>query len=152
MSFHFLKNHCLTAIFAIGALSTPALAEGNSVWRYQDIQLTMEVQGDSRDFVVLSIPPNSAKRLGIAQGATFWQGRRSGNELIGEAIVYHPGCKPAFVPSRGSALPDKNKSIQLSFANLKWNADCTSQVDKTLAPAPLDFKLLSKDVKKQEED
>ena len=74
-----------------------------SLWRGGGMVLRLESQGDSRQFLVESLPRDMARRLGIAPGAILWQGRRSGDMLAGEAFRYDAGCPPLTYAMNGPA-------------------------------------------------
>jgi len=140
-----MRGVALIALALTLATSAHAETVSVSMWRWKKITLRLEAEAERRTFLFEKMPTEYAKSEGIQPGATFWDGTRQGDQLMGEAYLYGAGCKPVTFAMRGSAKLNAKGEITLHATppERKPGSCETIQVD-TFAAVPFVFKLISK--------
>ena len=140
-----MRGVALIALALMLATSAHAQTVSVSLWRWKNIKMRLEARAEQRTFLFEKIPAAYAKSEGIQPGATFWDGTRQGDQLMGEAYLYGAGCKPVSFAMSGSAKLNAKGEITLHATppERKPGSCETIQVD-TFAAVPFVFKLISK--------
>jgi len=140
-----MRGVALIALALTLATSAHAETVSISMWRWKNITLRLEARAEERTFLFEKMPAAYAKHEGIQPGATFWDGTRQDDQLVGEAYLYGAGCKPVTFPMSGSAKLSAKGELTLHATppELKPGSCETIQVD-TFAAVPFVFKLISK--------
>lgn len=140
-----MRGVALIALALMLVTSAHAETVSVSIWRWKKITLRLEAEAERRTFLFEKMPPDYAKSEGIQPGATFWDGTRQDDQLVGEAYLYGAGCEPVTFAMSGSAKLNAKGEITLHATppERKPGSCETIQVD-TFAAVPFVFKLISK--------
>jgi hypothetical protein len=84
----------LVILSALGALTTPALAAGGSIWDHNGSKMTLEENGEHRKLVYKELREGLDK-AGIRAGTVLFNGERKPNgRLAGFAKIFKGTCNP----------------------------------------------------------